>query len=48
MELHSLSIRQAHDLLSRKQVSSVELTTAMLEHIHKTDAHYPRFCHRRR
>jgi aspartyl-tRNA(Asn)/glutamyl-tRNA(Gln) amidotransferase subunit A len=37
MELHSLSIREAHKLLSRKQVSSVELTTAALEHIRKTD-----------
>jgi aspartyl-tRNA(Asn)/glutamyl-tRNA(Gln) amidotransferase subunit A len=37
MELHSLSIREAHDLLSKKQVSSVELTTTVLDHIHKTD-----------
>jgi aspartyl-tRNA(Asn)/glutamyl-tRNA(Gln) amidotransferase subunit A len=37
MELHSLSIRQAHDLLTKKQVSSVELTSAALEHIHRTD-----------
>jgi aspartyl-tRNA(Asn)/glutamyl-tRNA(Gln) amidotransferase subunit A len=43
MELHRLSIRQAHDLLSRKQVNSVELTTATLEHIHKTDAHIHAF-----
>ena len=37
MDLHSLSIREAYDLLSKKQISSVELTTATLEHIHKTD-----------
>jgi aspartyl-tRNA(Asn)/glutamyl-tRNA(Gln) amidotransferase subunit A len=37
MELHNLSIREAHELLSKKQVSSVELTTATLEHIHKID-----------
>jgi len=37
MELHDLSIREAHDLLAKKQVSSVELTTATLEHIHKAD-----------
>ncbi len=37
MELHSLSIREAHELLTRKQVSSVELTTAALEHIRQTD-----------
>ena len=37
MELHNLSIREAHYLLSNKQLSSVELTTAILEHIHRTD-----------
>jgi aspartyl-tRNA(Asn)/glutamyl-tRNA(Gln) amidotransferase subunit A len=37
MELHSLSIREAHELLSKKQVSSLELTAAALDHIHKTD-----------
>jgi aspartyl-tRNA(Asn)/glutamyl-tRNA(Gln) amidotransferase subunit A len=39
MELHDLSIREAHDLLITKQVSCVELTTAVLDHIHKTDSH---------
>ena len=37
MQLHTLSIREAHELLSTKQISSVELTTAILDHIHKTD-----------
>jgi len=37
MELYELSIREAHELLAKKQVSSVELTTAALDHIHKTD-----------
>jgi aspartyl-tRNA(Asn)/glutamyl-tRNA(Gln) amidotransferase subunit A len=37
MELTALSIREAHGLLKNKQVSSVELTTAALDHIHKTD-----------
>jgi aspartyl-tRNA(Asn)/glutamyl-tRNA(Gln) amidotransferase subunit A len=37
MELYNLSIREARDLLTKKQVSSVELTTAVLDHIHKTD-----------
>jgi len=37
MDLYSLSIREAHELLTTKQVSSVELTTAVLEHTHKTD-----------
>jgi len=43
MELHNLSIREAHELLSKKQVSSVELTTAILEHIQKTDPHIHAF-----
>ena len=37
MELHTLSIREAHNLLSTKQISSVELTSAVLDHVHKTD-----------
>ncbi|HTX91993.1 MAG TPA: amidase family protein, partial [Anaerolineales bacterium] len=37
MELYQLSIREASDLLAKKQVSSVELTAAALDHIHKTD-----------
>jgi len=43
MELHELSIREAHDLLAKKQLSSVELTTASLEHIHKTEPHIRAF-----
>lgn len=43
MELHNLSIREAHDLLTKKQVSSVELTTAVLDHIRKTDSHIHAF-----
>jgi aspartyl-tRNA(Asn)/glutamyl-tRNA(Gln) amidotransferase subunit A len=37
MELHDLSIREAGELLAKKQVSSVELTQAALDHIHRTD-----------
>ncbi len=37
MDLYNLAIREAHDLLYKKQVSSVEMTTAVLDHIHKTD-----------
>ena len=43
MELYNLSIREAHDLLTKKQVSSVELTTAILDHIHKADPHINAF-----
>jgi aspartyl-tRNA(Asn)/glutamyl-tRNA(Gln) amidotransferase subunit A len=43
MDLHSLSIREAYDLLSAKQISSMELTTAVLDHIHKTDPHINAF-----
>jgi aspartyl-tRNA(Asn)/glutamyl-tRNA(Gln) amidotransferase subunit A len=37
MDLYSLSIRQAGDLLRTRQVSSLELTHAALDHIAKTD-----------
>jgi aspartyl-tRNA(Asn)/glutamyl-tRNA(Gln) amidotransferase subunit A len=37
MELQYLSIRDAHNLLCTRQISSVELTRATLDHIHKTD-----------
>ena len=37
MELHDLTIREAHELLTKKEISSVELTTATLDHIHKAD-----------
>jgi aspartyl-tRNA(Asn)/glutamyl-tRNA(Gln) amidotransferase subunit A len=37
MELHNLSIREAQDLLSSKQVSSLELTAAALDYIHRND-----------
>ncbi|MGD0877043.1 MAG: Asp-tRNA(Asn)/Glu-tRNA(Gln) amidotransferase subunit GatA [Anaerolineales bacterium] len=43
MELFNLSIRAAHDLISSKQVSSLELTTATLDHIHNTDPHIHAF-----
>jgi aspartyl-tRNA(Asn)/glutamyl-tRNA(Gln) amidotransferase subunit A len=43
MELYNLSIREAHALLSTKQISSVELTKAVLDHIHKTDSHIRAF-----
>ncbi len=43
MELYDLSIREAHDLISKKQVSSLELTTATLDHIHNTDPHINAF-----
>jgi aspartyl-tRNA(Asn)/glutamyl-tRNA(Gln) amidotransferase subunit A len=43
MELYNLGIREAHNLLDKKQVSSVELTTAVLDHIHKTDPHINAF-----
>lgn len=43
MELHNLSTRESHELLIKKQVSSVELTTAVLDHIHKTDPHINAF-----
>lgn len=37
MELHDLSIREAHELLSAKKISSVELTAAVLERIRQVD-----------
>jgi len=37
MELTQLSIREAHELLSTKKISSVELTQAMLDRIHEVD-----------
>jgi aspartyl-tRNA(Asn)/glutamyl-tRNA(Gln) amidotransferase subunit A len=43
MELYNISIRQAHELLTKKQVSSVELTRAALDHIHQTDPHIQAF-----
>ena len=38
MDICDLSISKAHELLASQQVSSVELTTAFLNHIHKTDS----------
>jgi len=38
MDLYSLTLREAGELLAKKQVSSLELTSATLEHIHRTDA----------
>jgi aspartyl-tRNA(Asn)/glutamyl-tRNA(Gln) amidotransferase subunit A len=37
MELHELSVQQAHELLSRREISSQELTRAYLERIHRVD-----------
>jgi len=37
MQLHTLTIREAHELLTSKQISSVELTQAMLQRIHNED-----------
>lgn len=37
MQLHTLTIQEAHQLLITKQVSSVELTQAMLDRIHDVD-----------
>ncbi len=37
MELHELSIQQAHDLLSSRKISSKELTRAYLERIRRLD-----------
>ncbi|MEP7133341.1 MAG: Asp-tRNA(Asn)/Glu-tRNA(Gln) amidotransferase subunit GatA [Chloroflexota bacterium] len=38
MQLHNLTIREAHQLLITKQISSVELTQAMLDRIHDIDS----------
>ena len=37
MQLHTLTIHEAHDLLTAKKISSVELTQAMLDRIHDVD-----------
>jgi aspartyl-tRNA(Asn)/glutamyl-tRNA(Gln) amidotransferase subunit A len=37
MDLHELSIRQAHELLASRQISAEELTRAYLDRIHKLD-----------
>jgi aspartyl-tRNA(Asn)/glutamyl-tRNA(Gln) amidotransferase subunit A len=37
MQLHTLTIQQAHQLLVTKQVSSIELTQATLDRIHEVD-----------
>jgi aspartyl-tRNA(Asn)/glutamyl-tRNA(Gln) amidotransferase subunit A len=37
MQLHTLTIQEAHQLLVSKQLSSVELTQAMLDRIHEVD-----------
>jgi aspartyl-tRNA(Asn)/glutamyl-tRNA(Gln) amidotransferase subunit A len=39
MDLHTLTIREAHDLLSTRQISSLELTTAILQRIRQLDPH---------
>ena len=37
MELHQLGLREAHDLLVSRQISSTELTRAHLDRLHKLD-----------
>src|SRR5262245_59683087 len=37
MDLHDLSIQQAHELLSNREISSEELTRAYLERIQRID-----------
>src|SRR6185503_20789253 len=37
MDLHELSVQQAHEMLSSRQISSEELTRAYLERIHRLD-----------
>ena len=37
MDLHELSVQQAHDLLSSRKISSVELTRAYLDRIQRLD-----------
>ena len=37
MDLHELSVKQAHKLLSKREISSEELTRAYLERIHRLD-----------
>lgn len=37
MQLHNLTIREAHDLLTTKKISSVELTQATLQRAHEID-----------
>ena len=36
-DLHKITIHEAHKLLKEKKVSSVELTEAVLEHLHKVE-----------
>jgi aspartyl-tRNA(Asn)/glutamyl-tRNA(Gln) amidotransferase subunit A len=43
MDLHRLTVHEASELLTHKEISSVELTSAALEHIHKTDPHIGAF-----
>lgn len=38
MQLTNLTIREAHELLTSKKISSVELTQAMLDRIHNVDS----------
>ncbi len=37
MQLHNLTIREAHEMLATKQISSVELTQATLQRAHEID-----------
>jgi aspartyl-tRNA(Asn)/glutamyl-tRNA(Gln) amidotransferase subunit A len=38
LQLHQLTIHEAHDLLKNKKISSVELTKAVIDRIHQVDA----------
>ncbi len=38
MQLHNLTIHEASELLTTKQISSVELTQAVLQRAHEADA----------
>src|SRR3972149_1581861 len=37
MELHDLSLREAHELLNSKKISSLELTQSVLKRAHQLD-----------
>ena len=38
MQLHTLTLRELHELLITKQISSVELTQATLQRAHEVDS----------
>ena len=43
MELHELTIEEAHRLLKQKEISSVELTRAVLDRIKKVEKNVDAF-----